>query len=176
MHSKFIASAFCWSLFATAVYAGASTNIEELKAQLAAKREQLDRLSGKIIKLDEAVGFFKQKMHEFGSMFKEAKERKFLSENPGKKITEKDMRDWQDAFLNEWARLIKDFTDSKNRTGKYIVNDEFFNGIEEATTFKFYMLKYFHDVATLHELFSDWEQLSNEICALAIQIDSIKGL
>lgn len=171
MKNRFICSVLVLSLFATTGHAAPS--VEKLQAQMAAKREQLNALSEKIITLESGVMLFKQKTIAFLVEFKEARKRKFFNENPGREITEKELND---AFMNEFSGLIKDFTDSKNRTGKYILNDVFFNSIEGAPAFKFYMLRYLHDTATLHELFSDWEKLSNEICAIAIQIESIKGL
>lgn len=160
MKTRFLSSALLLSLFATVGYAG--TNIEELKAQERAKREQLSVLGEKIKQLEEEIAIFKQKKKEFEVVFIEEQKRQFLSENPGIEFSEKI---FNDECIKHFSWLIEESTGLKG-VGPVILEDAF-EGIESGPVFKFYIIKYTHDVAELGELLSEWKKLSDECFAIA---------
>lgn len=176
MKMKFLCGALLLSM--VGVVGHAAPSVEELEAQMDAKFEQMNLLSEKIIKLDGAMELFKQKGIELGELFIEAKQRRFLSENPGGQISEQELRA---AFKDELMRFVASCFDIKNKTGGCIVSDAFFNGIADrdtsaASAFRFYLIKWIYDNIALNKLISAWERLSDEYLFLETQVKAVKGL
>lgn len=174
MKTRFLCGALLLSLVSRAGYAVPS--VEALEKQEFAKLEQLYILGEKIKTLEQSITFLKQKRNEFFSAFLKMKELNFLSNNQGKTLTVQEKEGMKNDFICEWQRFAIIFSDIKNKTGQCIVNDNFFNGVEDAETYKFYMAKYAYDADMLKKLLSEWEKLSDECFVLGEQIKLAKGL
>lgn len=175
MKIRLLCGAMVLSWCATVGCVQAGANIEDLKTQERAKREQLYVLGEKIRMLEESIMASRKKSGELVIFFMDREKRQLLGSDKNRLLTDKELKDIQDAFMVEWMRFANSCMDVKNKKAECIVNDDFFNGIEDASVYKFYMLKCTYDVYTLKEMLSEWERLSDEMVAIKAQIEAIEG-
>ncbi len=162
MKTKFLCSALLVSLFTTAEYAAPS--VEELKVQVAAKREELILLCKEKLEFERALPELENKIAELKEEFNAIKRLQLLGENSDATMNEKDL---EKAFFDECQRLTTEYLNTQNKN-KYIAH---------ANVSSLYMIKYILDMYLRARLCSAVKKVSHEIVMLNIQIhDSMPEL
>ncbi len=176
MRITLIVSAFLGLLTTSGYAQEKALSKQELREQLAIKKDQLIVLGKNIIDQEISIRSIQPRFIELVALLKEAQRQKFLKENPHQEINRDDL---DKAYLDELILFLGSFMDVHNKKQQLIIGSSFFKEFlneGDALFFRFYITKVAYDKINLEEKIADWESLSDTIMDLYHKLDVAKEL